>query len=568
MVSMKRFICYIISTGYFTLLQAQDKAKNYVPPLDLPVMLSATFGELRPHHFHAGLDLKTQGRTGFKVRAIADGYIYRIKVQRGGYGKAVYIKHPDGTLSVYAHLEKFAGDLQDYVKRHQYEQKRFFIELFPAESLFPVQKGQVIAYSGNTGSSSGPHLHFEIREGESYPANPMRYGFRAEDTIAPVVRGLYAYALNDTSSVNHSQERVKLLLNRKNRRSYRSDPVEAYGEIGLGIDAYDQVNNTYNKNGVYQIALWVNGLKVYETRMDKIDFATTRDINVLIDYPYYVRKRRYIQRLWKHQNARLPVFSVLVNGGKINVEDGKVYKIRIELSDFEGNTSEVHLKITGRKTATFEKKVQVKTPFHARVGKPLSLHGQRVDVYFPPGAFYEDVYLKFSESADGFEILPDNIPLRKKIKIKYSLEKVPGHLKKYAYLAKVNPKTKRAYYAAAQKQHDSIVFRTRSLGTYVVKYDSIPPVISRINIKDGQWVSRYRYLRFRVSDNVGVQKVQAYIDGQWILTEYDYKTGKVFYDFNDLTFEGKKHTLKIIVTDKVGNRTEKTLTFFRKFTTE
>jgi hypothetical protein len=544
--------------------QAVDKAGDYVKPLDLPVMLSATFGELRPNHFHAGLDLKTNGKTGYKIRAIADGYIYRVKVQKGGYGKAVYIKHPDGTISVYAHLDKFAGDLQDYVKRHQYEKKRFFIELFPGESLFPVQKGQVIAYSGNTGSSAGPHLHFEIREGESYPVNPMHYGFRVEDTLAPVLRNLYIYPLNDTSSVHYTGERVKAVVRKKAHRRYSADKVEAYGMVGLGIDAYDQSNNTYNKNGLYKVEMWVNGMKVYETRMDKINFSTTRNINVLIDYPYYVRYRRYIQRLWKHEGARLPVFSVLVNQGKIKVEDGKNYNVLIRLSDFEGNTSEVMLTLAGVKYIPEVAKKE-KTPFYVVKNKSFSIHGQRTDLFFPKNTFYENVYLKFTEYANGFEILPDNIPLKKKAVIKFSLEKIPASKKKYAYLAKVNPRTQKSYFSSAYKKHDSIIIKTRSLGTYFVKYDSIPPKIYKLNFKNGQWISKYRFLRFRIADNVGVQSVNAYIDGKWILTEWDYKTGKVFYDFGDLKFEGKKHTLRIIVTDKVGNKTEKTFIFYRKF---
>ncbi len=544
---------------------AQEKKPDYIPPLDIPMMLSATFGELRPGHFHAGLDMKTKAQTGLKVRAIGDGYIYRIKIQRGGYGKTVYIKHPGGTISVYAHLDKFAGDLQDYVKRHQYDKKSFFIELFPGESSFPVKKGQIIAYSGNTGSSSGPHLHFEIREGESYPVNPMRYGFRVDDTIAPVLRNLYVYSLNDTSSVQDARGRVKAVVHRKKHRLYEVEGMDAYGMIGLGIDAYDQANNTYNKNGLYRVEMWVNGLKVYETRMDKISYGTTRNINVLIDYPYYVRKRRYIQRLWKHDAARLPVFSVLVNKGKIKVEDGKLYRVKIKLSDFEGNASLVEMTIKGKKTSITGSPAKTKTPFFVRRKKDFKITGQRTEIYFPPGTFYEDVYLKFTEFANGFEILPDNIPVNNKFTVKYSLEKVPGSKKKFAYLAKVNPRTKKAYFSTARKKHDSIVLRTRSLGTYFIKYDSIAPKITKINIKDGQWITNYRYLQFRVWDETGIQTVNAYIDGKWILTEWDYKTGKAFYDFNDLKFEGSKHTLRIVVTDRVGNKTEKKLIFHRKF---
>ncbi len=560
---MKKFLFFLLYLN--GILVFGQKKEIFIFPMEVDPLLSATFGELRPNHFHAGLDIKTNGQTGIPVRAVADGYVYRIKVQRGGYGKALYIKHPDGLISVYGHLDKFAGDLEDYVKRHQYDKRRFFVELFPGESLFPVKKGQIVAYSGNTGSSMGPHLHFEIREGESYPVNPMLYGFVVEDTIAPLIRNLYAYALNDTSSVNNSQNRVKVVLNSSSGKIVRAMPVWAYGEIGLGIDAYDQANGTYNKNGIYKVEMWVNGLKVYETRMDKISFSTTRNINVLIDYPYYVRSRRYIQRLWKHPEARLPVFSTLVNKGKIFVEDGKTYLIKIVLSDFNDNSREIYFQINGKKPQTIDRKKELKTPFYVNYKKPFSIHGNYTDVFFPAGSFYENQYIKFSEYTNGFEILPDNIPLRKNIKVRYSLERVPGSMKKYAYLAKVNPKSKRSYFVTANKKHDSIVLKTRSLGTYFIQYDSIAPTIYDLNIKNNKWVTHFRFLRFKVKDKTGIKSVEAYIDGKWILVEWDYKTGRAFYNFNDLKFPGTKHSLRIVVTDRVGNVKEKNLIFYRKF---
>jgi len=547
---------------------SQEKKADFVRPLDYPPMLSATFGELRPSHFHSGIDLKTGGQTGLKVRAVADGYIYRVKVQKGGYGKTVYIKHPNGLISVYAHLDKFAGDLQDYVKRHQYEKESFFIELFPGESLFPVKKGQVIAYSGNTGSSAGPHLHFELRDGEAYPVNPMRYGYRVEDTLAPVVRELRAYVLNDTSAINMAQETVPLVLSRKRPHYLTAEPLEAYGEIGLGVNAYDQTNNTWNKNGIYRAEVTVNGLKIYETVMNKISFNTTRNINVFIDYPYYVRKRRYIQRLWRHPEAKLPVYTVLVNKGKIKVEPGKSYSVHIKLSDFEGNTTEIFVPVIGKKFDTIHKKERQTTPYFITYTRPYDWKGTKTRVQLPAKALYEDTYLQFNEFLNGFEVMPPTVPLRKNMTVHYSMEKIPGNKKKYAYLARVNPRNRKAYFASAIKKQDSLVLKTRSLGKYFIKYDSIPPVIEKINIPNGKWISNYRFLRFRVRDNVGVQSVKAYIDGKWILTEWDYKTGKVFYDFKDLLFEGSRHELKIIVTDKLGNRTEKKLIFYRKFKKE
>lgn len=560
----KGIILILFLLSFLTPLFGQDTV-HYRRPLDLPMLLSSTFGELRPAHFHAGLDIKTQGKTGYKVYAIDDGYIYRIKVQRGGYGKAVYIKHPDGKISVYAHLDDFAGDLTTYVKRKQYEKRRFFVDLYLNENLFPVRRGQVIGYSGNTGGSMGPHLHFEIRQTEAEPINPMLLGFRVPDTIAPTPQQLYVYVLNDTSSVDGQHGTLAVPLIKREGNRYEFAAKEAYGQIGLGIRAFDRQNNTWNKNGLYRVSMYVNGIKTYETRMDRIHYGLNRRINLLIDYPAYVKQRIYIQKLWKHPLAKLPVFKQLVHHGILKVEDGKNYRVIIELADFEGNVSKLYLTLRGKSTPPQAAPAKEESGQTVHWNSSLTLRGEQTEVEIPKHAVYDTVRLQLEEYRNGFRIGSPEIPLNKRFRALFSLKNIRPDRKKYAYLARVHPRTGKKLFATAVKKRDSLVLNSYSFGTYFVDYDSIAPVITGLNIKPGQWISHYRYLRFRVSDaQTGIGNVQAYIDGKWILIDWDPKTGRCTYDFNDLPLEGSQHQLRIVVTDRTGNRREKKLTFFRK----
>ena len=564
----KWFVLFFVST-YLSGYSQVPTTEKYIYPLNLPPLLSATFGELRPNHFHAGLDFKTQGKTGWKVKAVKSGYISRIKVQKGGYGKAIYIQHPDGNISVYAHLEKFAGDLEQFVKSKQYQHKSFFIDLEIPESLFPVRQGQVIGYSGNTGSSMGPHLHFEIRKGMNVPLNPMLFGLTVEDHQKPVLKNVYLYALNDTSHVNMQNNKIKLNIYKNKTGIFISEPVTAYGEIGVGITAYDLQDKTWHKNGVYKVELIVNGMKIYESRMDKVSYSTTRYINTMIDYPFYYHYRQYIQKLWKHPRANLPVFAALINKGKIKVENGKTYQITVHLYDFQRNKTSFKTTIQGKKINGFTGKKTDRTPFLLSPGQSLRIHSSLTDVFFPKGSVYDPVYIAFSETSNGFFIRPEDIPFHKPFVVKYSLKNQPDALKKFLYLASIHPRTGKKRFASAIKSHDSLILQTRTPGRYELAIDSIPPVITGLNIQDNKWISNYRYLKFKVFDkHSGVKKVEGYLDGRWILLEWDYKTGKVFYNFNDLKPEGTKHTIQLIVTDKVGNRTEKTIHFYRKFAHE
>ncbi|NNK82539.1 MAG: M23 family metallopeptidase, partial [Flavobacteriaceae bacterium] len=240
---------------FFIVILHVSHAQNPYPqdyfraPLDIPLVLSGTFGELRSNHFHSGLDIKTQQREGLKVYSAAEGYVSRIKISHYGYGKALYITHPNGYTTVYGHLQKFSKKIEDYLKKQQYDKETYEIELFPSSNVLKINTNEIVAFSGNTGGSGGPHLHFEIRDKKERPMNPMLFGVNIKDSRKPLVLGVFAYPIGKYSHVNHTNNRVKLRLIPKQNGVFEVENIKACGKIGFGIVTYDQQDMAANKNG-------------------------------------------------------------------------------------------------------------------------------------------------------------------------------------------------------------------------------------------------------------------------------------------------------------------------------
>ena len=276
-------------------------------PVEIPILLSGTFGEFRKTHFHTGIDIKTLGKEGLRVRAIDDGDLIRVKVSTSGYGKVVYIRHYDGTTSVYAHLKKFSPRIQQIIKRLQYEKKRFEIEKFFKKGEFKLKKSEIIGFSGNTGGSSGPHLHFELRDTEKEkPLNPLKYGYVVADTIAPRIHNLYLY--NFLKERTSNKIKIELI---KNKNLYtNNDTIKINGMFGFGYSGYDRQNSSYNKNGIYKRELTINGKRFYSYKFDDLIFPDGKKIDLLIDYEAYNIDKIRIKKLYQTIDSK---FSFLEN---------------------------------------------------------------------------------------------------------------------------------------------------------------------------------------------------------------------------------------------------------------
>lgn len=326
---MKKIIFLLIVLTHSIGFSQKNYPTDYFrSPLDIPVVLSGTFGELRSNHFHAGLDIKTQRKNGLKVYATADGYVSRIKVGLWGYGKVIYINHPNGYTTVYAHLSKFGDGIEEYVKNIQYEKESYETgNIFPKKGEIPVKKGQVIAYSGSTGGFVPPHLHYEIRDTKTeHIINPLLFGVPAQDSVAPRVTKLMGYPMYSDSRINGNNRKLSLPLKKKKKADsinfnaeYITNRITASGEIGFGLTTWDRLGKALNKNGVFSIEMKVNGSRHYYHDLETFSFAESKYINLLIDYPHYKKYKTRVQQTFKHPANQLSIYEDLIANGVITM---------------------------------------------------------------------------------------------------------------------------------------------------------------------------------------------------------------------------------------------------------
>lgn len=549
------------------ILIAQEKYPQDVfqSPLDIPLILAGTFGELRSNHFHAGIDIKTQRRQGLPVLAIADGTVTRIKISQWGYGKALYVAHPNGYTSVYAHLQKFGPEIEDFIKKIQYRKQSYEVEVFPDYGELKVLKGSTIAYSGNTGGSSGPHLHFEIRSSVTEkPTNPLLYGYEIRDATNPSLVGLFGYPLSNDAIVNQSAEKIQLNFSKQPDGTFLADKVNAIGTIGFGFYGFDRQDMAANKNGVYSVKQTVNGKTYSEYDFETFSFGETRYINTLIDYEHFGKFRQRIQKCFKEPYNRLTIYKTLYNNGKITIKEGLSYTIELLISDIEGNKTKLNIPVEGKREAIKINRNDEKTDDFIIADKPNNFDLGAAKVYFPANTFYEDFYIDLEKGKDTITIHNNSIAAHRNFTISFDVSKYTAVDRKQLFIARLDedmePRHSKTY-----KRDGSFTTRTRAFGTYTLAKDSISPTINARNFKEKQWLSNYSYLSLGISDDLsGINSYTATLNGEWILMEYEPKTKTITYNFDDKILNKTQCNLKVIVTDNVGNSSTFEHTFFRK----
>ncbi len=538
---------------------------DFGSPLDIPLILAGTFGELRSNHFHSGIDIKTQQRQGLPVYAIQDGTVSRVKVGLWGYGKVVYIAHPNGYTSVYGHLQKFGPEIEAFVNELQYRNRSYEVEAFPEYGQLTVHKGDLIAYSGNTGGSSGPHLHFEIRNSlDEKPTNPLLYGLEVRDATNPTLEGLYAYPLSENARVNQSEVRVEIGFSRQEDGTFLADPVTATGTIGFGVKAYDRQDMAANKNGLFRLRQTVNGQLLTDMDFERFSFGETRLINTLIDYPYYAKYQGRIQKCYRDAGNRLSLYKTLNNEGKLDVQDGLSYQVEIVLADLAGNETLLRIPVQGQTQQVLALREQVVTPYYVRADKPMGFELGKAKVFFPAGSFYENTYLDLGSEGDVVRVHDPTLAVDRNFTLSFTVSDIPEPERKQLFIARLDNRNRPEYYNT-YKRASTFSIRTRDLGRYTLAKDTVPPTVRPKNFKPRQWLTHYRYLSLEIADDLsGVAEYSATLNGEWILMEYEPKDRTLTYTFDDRSGGTPQCELEVVVTDNVGNSTSYQATVFRQ----
>ena len=545
---------------FYTGVSAQA---DFIPPLKIPLSLSANFAEIRPDHYHSGIDLKTQGVIGKEVVASADGFVYLIMVSPVGFGKAIFLRHPNGYSTVYGHLDRYNPEIEEYVKNLQYQNRSYTVTVYPPPSRFPVKQGQLIGYSGNTGGSSGPHLHFETRKSDGEkPVNPLMFDFGIEDNLRPMIERLAIYPASEKTLINNRNSRIILGVNGSNGNFSlpEATQITISGTAGFGITSHDLINNTSNKFGINALELIIDSIPWFQYDANQFSFSETRYINAHIDYDAFIRYNYDIDRMFVLPNDKLSLYKGFMNNGLYDFSDGRSHEITIIARDGKNNESRLSFRVNPGPTyqGTIEPKDNsVTMPF----GKDNTFKSDNAIISIPSGALYDTLHFTYSETSSAnrffkkvYEIHNRYTPLQIPFSLSLKPDTVLPGLESKLLIVRVN---ERGMISGAGGSYNNgyVTSDVSSFGSYAVAIDTVAPVIKANGLVPGADLSQRQELRLWITDNLsGIKSYTGIIDGKWVLFEYDAKNNLIFYRFDTaMTTRGTNHKLNVVVSDNKNN---------------
>ena len=543
---------------------SQDN-KLFISPVKIPISLSANFGELRSNSFHAGIDFRTQGVTGKEIVAAADGYVYRISVSPTGYGKAIYLKHPNGYSTVYGHLERFDAEIERYVKIRQYQQKSFAVNLFPPDGFFEYEQGEIIGYSGNTGSSSGPHLHFEIRKSDNEePINPLHFDFGVRDNVRPILEQLFIYPLSNTTSINGRNSVTQFNVAAGGGGNYHipaGNNIVISGKAGFGIRAHDLLSDSNNKCGVYSIELVIDDRTVYKFVMNEFLFTETRYINSHIDYETFIRNRIHVQKAFVLPNDRLRTYSNLVNKGVFNFNGDGTHRVTFNVTDVHGNKSTLSFNVKSAPESNI--KVAENSASNVTVmpfGRQNRFVAENVRVTIPANSLYDTLRFQYNRTPRTGRMLSDIHQISTKfipVHRSYTLSIKPDVIVagKESKMLIMNVDGNRNSPLNSVWEAGYLTAQPTVFGDFCIGIDTIPPTITPTGFAAGNNFTGRREMRIKITDNLsGIKSYEPEINGSWALFEYDQKNDMLIYQFDkDRIPQGSQHNLTLRVSDNKDN---------------
>lgn len=542
--------------------QNADYSSYFSSPLPVELTASGIFGEIRSNHFHSGVDYRVGGKEGMAVYAVADGVVARIKVSEVGFGRAIYIDHNNGLTSVYAHLQRYSNNISQQVIAEQYNRKSYSMDWFPAneKKFIRIKKGDIIGYAGNSGTSYGAHLHFEIRTTKTERIlNPLNYGFDIQDDYDPVINLIKIYPQNSGSIVGTKNSAVKINVIKSSTGMYKLsgiDTLRMFGSFALGLQAQDYTYSAGDNCGWYGMEFSFDGEPFFRFVNDSFAFYESRNINACLDYAEQYNNGLKLMQSKKLPNNQFDGFKALKNKGIIAVTDNGIHKIVCRVWDVAGHESMLSIPVKCDASLVPDTATAEAVPADIVWSKDNVITKKNISITFPDGCLYESIKLQYKAGvkpawaySELHTVHRQDVALQKAITIRINAADVPAEMRPKACIVKVDSKGNRSY-VGGKYADGNIEATSTSFGTFTIGSDNVAPVIELISNKSGNRIS------FTVTDNFsGIASYNGEIDGNWVLVESDPKNKLMFYQFDDYYIPGGE--FQLTVTDNRGNKSVK-----------